>query len=127
MRKFMLFLMASGTLVLCSCNRTSEEPVMKVYHGGNEYSVLERGDMEDQGLPAYFVRYFSAGPKDDGVVSAEQTDLSAIVAKHIDTNAHRRVVFVAVGEKGRLFGLMKPAVSTRSVSVEEVMKHKPEE
>jgi hypothetical protein len=113
-------------LILCvSCSRPPEAAVIVVYHDGNEYHIVDRGDAQEEGQPAYFVRYYSKDPGNDIVLDAERADLYAIIAKHIDTNEHQRVVLISTEEKGRLFGLMKPREIRVSSSVEEVLVYKP--
>lgn len=113
-------------LILCvSCSRSSKPSVLVVYHNGNEYQILERGDASDEGLPARLVRYYSKDLGNDMVLEAERSDLYAIIAKHIDTNEYHRVVLVAVEEQGRFFGLMKPREVRNSISAQEVLAYKP--
>jgi hypothetical protein len=115
----------AAVLLCVSCGQAPEPAVMTVYHGGNEYSILERGDFDDQGLPAYFVRYHSKDPGNEAILKTERADLYAIIAKHIDTNEHQRVVVIAVEEQGRLFGLMKPREVQKVISAQEVLAYKP--
>jgi len=96
---------------------------MTIYHGGDEYRILARGDTVDDGVPAYFVRYYSKGIADENVLAAEQSDLCALIAKHIDTNKHQRVTITAVECKGRLFGLMEPREVSESLTLAEVLKY----
>jgi hypothetical protein len=128
MKKYMLnAIPLIAVLLFVSCSREQKQPVMKVYQGGNEYSVLDRGDTHDEGKPAYFVRYLSADPADDVILKTECADLYAIIAKHLDTNEHQRVVIEAVEQNGRLFGLMKPREVRVSKSAQDVLAYKPKE
>jgi hypothetical protein len=116
---------AVSTLLLSvSCSKPNEPAVMNVYHGGNEYRILDRGDTTESGQAAYFVRYWSENPADETIRNAECKDLYAIIAQHIDTNKHQRIVIEAVEEKGRLFGLMKQREVVESKSVETVLNYK---
>jgi hypothetical protein len=112
--------------LLVSCSKEPEPAILMVYHEGNEYSILERGDTYDEGKPAYLVRYLSEDPNNDVIREAECADLYAIVAKHLDTNKHERVVIEAVDQKGRLFGIMAPREVRERKSAEEVLAYKPE-
>ena len=126
MKSITHLIISFATVLLCaSCDQSPEPAVMIVYHGGNEYSILENGDTVDQGQPARLVRYYSKNPGNASVLKAERADLYAIIAKHIDTNEHHRVVVVSVEEKGRLFGLMKSREVRESVSAEKVLTYKP--
>jgi hypothetical protein len=126
MKRTTHLIIAFATLVLCtSCDQAPEPAVMIVYHGGNEYNILENGDTVDQSQTARLVRYYSKNPGNASVLKAERADLYAIIAKHIDTNEHHRVVIISVEEKGRLFGLMKPREVRESVSAEKVLTYKP--
>ena len=116
----MLLMLVSG------CSRTEEPSVLVVYHEGNEYHILNRGDTTDAGYPAYFVRYYSANVAREKILEAERSDLCTIIAKHIDTNKHQRVTVSAVERKGRLFGLMEPREISASLSLEEVLRHHPD-
>ena len=114
----------AALLLLCaSCSRPIEPTTMKVYQAGNEYTILDRGETFDEGLPAYFVRFYSENPADDAVLAAECKDLYVIIAKHIDTNKHQRVVIEAVEQKGRFFGIMKPREVRLSSSVADVLAY----
>ena len=111
--------------LLVSCSQEPEPVTLLVYQGGNEYLILDRGDSYDQGHPAYLVRYYSEDPGDTTVLNAESRDLYAIIAKHIDTNKHERVIIEAVEQKGRLFGIMPQREVRVSKTVEEVMTYTP--
>ena len=113
-----------GLSLLVSCSQEPEPVTLLIYQGGSEYSILDRGDTYDGGRPAYFVRYFSENPGDTTVLNAESRDLCAIIAKHIDTNKHERVIIEAVEQKGRLFGIMPPREVRMSKTVEEVLAYK---
>jgi hypothetical protein len=112
-------------LLSFSCSQAPKPAIMVVYHGGNEYLILDKGSTYNDGAPAYFVRYYSSNPGDQAVLNAEKADLYAIIAKHINTNEHQRAVIIATEEKGRLFGLLKPREVTESLSVERVMTYLP--
>lgn len=115
--------MLAGMLVvmLAACSGEQKKPVMIVFHEGNEYSIVDRGDMTIDEEQIYFVRYISTDPANDSVRSRECADLYAIIAKHIDTNTHQRVIITAVDHQGRLFGLIKPREVVESKSVAEVL------
>ena len=125
--KIATYLIVTGAaLILCaSCSRAPEPAVMAVYHDGNEYYIVERGDVSEGGQPAYFVRYYSNDLGNEDALDAERADLYAIIAKHIDTNEHQRVVLIAVEEEGRFFGLMKPREVRNSISAQDVLAYKP--
>lgn len=120
-------LIVSCTLLMLSgCGRTSDEaPVMTIYHDGNEYNIIENGDTYDNGQPARLIRYYSENPGNEAVLKAERKDLCAIVAKHIDTNKHQRIVIIATEDKGRLFGLLRPREVSESLSAAEVLTYLP--
>lgn len=107
------------------CSRTEDPAVLLVYHEGREYQILDRGDAVDQGEPAYFVRYYTQDMRDEDVRQAEQKDLLSIIARHIDTNEHRRVTITAVDPNERLFGLLAPREDTVSLPVQEVLQYHP--
>jgi hypothetical protein len=115
--------MLAGMLVvmLAACSGEQKKPVMIVFHEGNEYSIVDRGDMTIDEEQIYFVRYISTDPANDSVRSRECADLYAIIAKHIDTNTHQRVIITAVDHQGRLFGLIKPREVVESKSAAEVL------
>lgn len=115
------------TLACVSCDRASEKPVLNVYHNGNEYEIIERGDIIVQGENTHFIRYYSDDPFDKEVQKAELADIYAIVAKHIDTNEHQRIEVTAVEREGRWFGMMERREQTQSISAEEVLKYKPKD
>ena len=119
--------MLAGILVtlLAACSGEQKKPVMIVFHEGNEYSIVDRGDMTVDEEQIYFVRYISTDPANDSVRNRECADLYAIIAKHIDTNTHQRVVITAVDHQGRLFGLIKPREVVESKSVAEVLADHP--
>ena len=119
--------MLAGILVilLAACSGEQKKPVMIVYHEGKEYSIVDRGDMTIDEEQIYFVRYISKDPVNDSVRSRECADLYAIIAKHIDTNTHQRVIITAVDHQGRLFGLIKPREVVESKSVAEVLADNP--
>lgn len=121
-------LVSCALLILSGCGRSSNEAaVMIVYHDGNEYNIIEKVDTYDDGLPAHRIRYYSKDPGNEAVLQAERADLYAIIAKHINTNEHQRVVLIAVEEQGRIFGLMKPQEVSQSLSAEEVLAYKPKD
>ena len=115
--------MLAGILViiLAACSGEQKKPVMIVFHDGNEYSIVDRGDRTVGEEQIYFVRYISTDSANDAVRNRECADLYAIIAKHIDTNVHQRVVITAVDHQGRLFGLIKPREVVESKSVAEVL------
>jgi hypothetical protein len=117
---------AALLVLLCACSEQDQEPIMKVYHGGHEYTVLEKGDTEDHGKLAYYLRYLSQDPHDETIREAELFDLYSIVAKHIDSNEYQRVVIEAVDHRGRKFGLFKASEYRDSKSVKEVLAYKEE-
>lgn len=100
---------------------------MKVYHGGHEYTVLEKGDTEDNGQLAYFLRYLSRDPRNETIRETELSDLYSIIAKHIDSNEYQRVVIEAVDHRGKKFGIFKAREYRDSKSVQEVLAYKVEE
>ena len=112
-------------MAAAGCSREEEPAVMLIYHDGNEYTILDRGDSVENGYPAYFVRYYSENIGDASTLTAEQKDLCTIIAKHIDTNKHQRVMITAVERDGRLFGLLAPREITESMSADEVLKYHP--
>ena len=113
-------------LVLCvSCSKSPDPPVMAVYHDGNEYYIVERGDASEGGQSVYFVRYYSKDLGNEAALDAERADLYAIIAKHIDTNEHQRVTLIAVEEERRFFGLLKPREVRDSISAQEVLTYNP--
>ena len=112
-------------IMLAACSGEQKKHVMIVYHDGNEYSIVDRGDMTIDEEQIYFVRYISTDSANDSVRSRECADLYAIIAKHIDTNTHQRVVITAVDHQGRLFGLIKPREVVDSKSVAEVLADHP--
>ena len=93
---------------------------MTVYHAGQEYRIVERGDTYDQGKPAHYIRYYSEDPTDEEVLKRERQDLCAILAKHIDTNVHHRVILISVEEQGRLFGLLPQREVSIALPAEQV-------
>ena len=113
-------------LFLCACSEQVQEPIMKVYHGGHEYTILEKGDTEDNGKLAYYIRYLSRDPLNETVREAEFFDLYSIIAKHVDSNEHQRVVIEAVDHRGKKFGLFKARVYRDSKSVQDVLVYKVE-
>ena len=127
MKTNLKYLLASCALLMLSgCGRSSKESaVMIVYHDGNEYNIIEKIDTYDDGLPAHLIRYYSKDPGNEAVLQAERSDLYAILAKHIDTNKHERIVIVSVEEQGRIFGLMKPREIRESISAQDVLAYKP--
>lgn len=116
-------LSAISVLALCSCNREAEPTVVTIFENGNKYRIIDRGDTEDQGKSAYFVRYYSKNPADAQSLEAEHAVMYTVIAKHLDTNEYERVVIETVAEKGRLFGIMKPIEVRDSKSVEDVMEY----
>ena len=112
---------------LVACKPAGEGAVLIVYHDGNQYEILERGDMVDSGVPAYFVRFRSEDPFDASVRGEERGDILAIVAKHIDTNKHHRVVLIAEEKKGPWFGLLTPRAHTESWLSEQVLEFAPDQ
>jgi len=124
----MIHLATSAALVLlCACSEQEQEPIMKVYHGGHEYTVLEKGDTEDNGQLAYYLRYLSRNPLDETIREAELTDLYSIIAKHIDSNEYQRVVIEAVDHRGKKFGILKARTYRDSKTVQEVLAYKPKD
>jgi hypothetical protein len=113
-------------LLVVSCSREQEKNVVTAYYQGNKYDVIDKGDILDQGKPAHFIRYYSDDPFDEAVLEQDRSDILAIVAMHIDTNKHQRVVMTAVERKGPLFGIMKSREVTKSYSAAEVMTYLPE-
>ena len=111
--------MLAGFLVIMLAACSGEQPhhVMIVYHDGNEYSVVDRGDMTIGEEQIYFVRYISKDPVNESVRSRECADLYAIIAKHIDTNTHQRGVRTAWDQQGRRGGLIKSREVGESKSV----------
>ena len=78
--------------------------------------------MEDGEL-TYFVRYYSQDIRNESVLQTERADLCTIIARHMDTNRHHRVVITAVEQKRRALGLLNPRSLTKRLSPEEVMKY----
>lgn len=115
-------------LLLCACSEQGQDRafIMKVYQGGNEYSILEKGDAEDHGERAYFIRYLSEDPRDESIRNAELLDLYAIIAMHIDSNEYPRVVIEAVDHRGKRFGILKAHAYRDSQSVQDVLAYKVE-
>ena len=113
--------------LLCACSEQVQEPIMKVYHGGHEYTVLEKGDTEDNGELAYYLRYLSKDLDNETIREAEFTDLYSIIAKHIDSNEYQRVVIEAVDHRGKKFGIFNAREYRDSKSVQEVLAYKPKD
>jgi hypothetical protein len=107
-------------LLTAACKRADESPVLLLYHEGTEYRILDRGTAEQDGIPTYFVRYYSRDLHDEDVLQAERRDLLTIVARHVNTNVHRRVLVTAVENKSGFLRFIKPHEITQSFSVEEV-------
>ena len=112
--------------LLTACDRTEEPPVLLVYHEGKEYQILDRGDAVEDGQPAYFVRYYSKDIHNEAVLGAERKDLCTIIARHINTNVHQRVLITAVEYRDGSFNLFKPREVTQSWSAGEVLKYRPD-
>ncbi len=113
--------------LLCACSEQVQEPIMKVYHGGHEYTVLEKGETEDNGELAYYLRYLSKAPHNETIREAELTDLYSIIAKHIDSNEYQCVVIEAADHRGKKFGLFNAREYRDSKSVQEVLAYKPKD
>jgi hypothetical protein len=125
-RTYLLSIAAlTATLLSASCNRAPQPAVMIVFHGGNEYHIVDEGDTYLDAQPAYFVRYYSSNPGNESVLEAERADLYAIIAKHINTNEHQRALIIATEETGSLFGLLKPREVSHSLTTEKVMTYLP--
>ena len=118
---------ASVLFLLCACSEQVQEPIMKVYHGGHEYTVLEKGETEDNGELAYYLRYLSKGPGNETIRETELSDLYSIIAKHIDSNEYQRVVIEAVDHRGKKFGIFNTREYRDSKSVQEVLAYKPKD
>jgi len=115
---------AVALFLLCACSEQEQEPIMKVYHGGHEYTVLEKGDTEDNGQLAYYLRYLSKDSGNEAIRDTEFFDLYSITAKHIDSNEYQRVVIEAVDHRGKKFGIFKAREYRDSKSVQEVLAYK---
>jgi hypothetical protein len=113
-------------VLLTACDRTEEPPVLLVYHEGKEYQILDRGDAMEDGQLTYFVRYYSKDIHDEAVLGAERRDLCTIIARHINTNVHQRVLITAVEHKDGSFRLFNPREITESWSAGEVLKYRPD-